>query len=167
MNLRKFLIFFVLLNSYLLLFTFTFAQGDDFLGVRDFTVQRIAAIITGFACWLIGVVLAIMVIFLVFSGIRFFLARGNETAVTDAKKNLTWTLVGILVILATNVIIATVANALQPGLNYGLIPLNCPSIASVTTQENFQTCTRGSQDCPRGFICVIEAGQEAGFCLGQ
>ena len=82
-----------------------------------------ARIITGFACWLIGIVLAIMVIALVISGIRFFLARGNETALTSAKKNITWTLVGILVILATNVIIATVANAL--GANYSFIPLYC------------------------------------------
>lgn len=102
---------------------------NDFLGVQNFTVQRIATIITGFACWLIGIVFAIMVIFLVIAGIRYFLARGNETKVADATKNLTWTLVGILVILATNVIIATVANALQPGLNYKLLPLNCPSIS--------------------------------------
>ncbi|TSC91296.1 MAG: hypothetical protein G01um10142_24 [Parcubacteria group bacterium Gr01-1014_2] len=99
------------------------------MGIQDFTVQRIAGIITGFACWLIGIVLAIMVIFLVWAGIQYFLARGNETKVADATKNLRWTLVGILVILAANVIIATIANALQPGLNYKLLPLNCSPVS--------------------------------------
>lgn len=98
-------------------------MDEGYLGIEDFTVQRIADIITGFACWLIGIVLAIMVIFLIVAGIRFFLARGNETAVVEARKNLTWTLVGILVILATNVIIATVSNALSR--DYSFIPLNC------------------------------------------
>lgn len=155
---------------YFLIFTLTFAQApaspnDDFLGVQDFTVTRIANIITGFACWLIGIVLAVMVVFLVWSGILFFLARGNETAVVDARKNLTWTLVGILVILATNVIIATVANAL--GADYSFIPLNCGLRPRVTTEENFTICTRNSPECPAGFICTIESGQEAGFCLGE
>ncbi|MBI2003556.1 MAG: hypothetical protein HYS78_01050 [Parcubacteria group bacterium] len=135
MNLRKFSVFSVVfIVSYLLLFTFTFAQGDDFLGVEDFTVQRIAAIITGFACWLLGIVLAIMVIALIISGIMFFKATsfvtdgGKTTEINTAKKNFQWVLVGILVILATNVIIATVANAL--GSSYSFIPLNCGQTSS-------------------------------------
>lgn len=129
MNSRFFSVLIILLFTFYFLFSFSvFAQKDDPLGVKDFTIQRIAAIITGFACWLIGIVLAIMVIFLVVAGVRYFLARGNETKVTDSTKNLTWTLVGILVILATNVIIATVANAL--GANYSFIPLNCGPAAS-------------------------------------
>lgn len=106
---------------------------DDYLGIQDFTVQKIADIITGFACWLIGIVLAVMVIFLVIAGIRYFLARGDATKTADATKNLTWTLVGILVILATNVIIATVANAL--GSKYSFIPLNCTPAASAETNK--------------------------------
>ncbi len=97
-------------------------EGGDFLGI-ELTTDKIVSIITGFACWLIGIVLAAMVVFLIIAGIRFFLARGNEAAVADAKKNLTWTLIGILVILATNVIIATASNAL--GGNYSFIPLEC------------------------------------------
>ena len=122
------------------LFTFTLAQGPaspsgEFLGV-DLTVQDISRIITGFACWLIGIVLAVMVIFLVIAGVRYFLARGNETKVADATKNLTWTLVGILVILATNVIIATIANFL--GADYSFVPLNCNPQA----QGAMLTCLR-------------------------
>ena len=164
MNLRKFLVFIALLGVLAGFNFFALAQTDsDFLGIQDFTVQKIAGIITGFACWLISVVLAIMVIFLIWAGIRFFLARGNETAVTDARKNLTWTLVGILVILATNVIIATVANAL--GGDYSYLPLNCPPITD-TGGRMLPSC-RGPEGCPPGFTCEIEPGQEAGFCFGQ
>ena len=152
-----FSILFLVLTGF---YNFVFAQDNDFLGIEDFTVQKIAGIITGFACWLIGVVLAIMVIFLIWAGIQYFLAGGNETKVADATKNLTWTLVGILVILATNVIIATVANAL--GGNYSYLPLNCPLRGE--TGGRFLTC-RGPGDCPRELICVIEAGQSEGLCL--
>lgn len=166
MSSRFFLVSLVLITVLAGIYNIVFAQDSDFIGVQDFTVQRIARIITGFACWLIGIVLAIMVVFLVWSGIRFFWARGNETAVGDAKKNLTWTLVGILVILATNVIIATVANALQPGLNYRLLPLNCPTIATVTTQESLKSCTgQGQGTCPDGSSCFIPENQTEGICI--
>ena len=128
------------------------------MGIQDFTVQRIAGIITGFACWLIGVVLAIMVIFLIWAGVRYFLAGGNETKVTDATNNLRWALVGILVILATNVIIATVANAL--GGDYSFLPLNCPPIGlsgNVKGRVIVGTC-KGPEDCLIGSTCVIEEG---------
>ncbi len=132
---------------------------DDFLGIEDFTVQRIADIITGFACWLVGAVLAVMVIFLIWAGIKYFLAKGDETKVAEATKNLTWTLVGILVILATNVIIATVANAL--GGSYSFLPLNC-----VTSRIKLKDC-RGPADCPAGYVCEIPAGKEVGGCYSQ
>jgi hypothetical protein len=159
MNSRKLLIFIVLLGLFSIFHFSVSAQGDDFLGIEDFTVQRISGIITGFACWLIGAVLAIMVIFLIWAGIKFFLARGNDTAVGDAKKNLTWTLVGILVILATNVIIATVANAL--GGDYSYLPLNCGPIADTSARPG--TC-RGPEDCPTGSTCQIGA-EGWGYCI--
>lgn len=127
-------------------------MDDGYLGVENFTVQLIADIITGFACWLIGIVLAVMVTFLVVAGIRYFLARGNETKVADATKNLTWTLVGILVILATNVIIATVANAL--GRDYSFIPLNC-SFAPPTPGS--VVCTPKSQSAKQGQTVNLSA----------
>ena len=160
MNLRKFLVFVVLFGLFFSLHFFVFAQEDDFLGVQDFTIQRIAGIITGFACWLIGAVLAIMVIFLIWAGVQYFLAGGDSTKVTDATNNLRWTLVGILVILATNVIIATVANAL--GGDYSYLPLNCGPIAD--TGGRYLTC-RGPQDCPVELQCDIAIGQDEGLCL--
>ena len=51
------------------------------------------------------------------------MAQGNPTKYEEAKKSFTWGLVGVLVILGTYTIIATVANFL--GGNYSPIPLNC------------------------------------------
>ncbi len=166
MDLRKLLVFLTLFLVLAGFYNFVFAQGtatssDDFLGIEDFTVQKIADILTGFACWLISVILVIMVIFLAWSGIRFFLARGNEVEVANARKNLTWTLVGILVIMATNVIIATVANAL--GGDYSYLPLDC---ANVTTRFKLKDCL-GPEDCPAGYVCEIKPGEEVGGCYGQ
>jgi len=137
---------------------------DDFLGVQDFTVQRIAAIITGFACWLMGIVLAIMVIALILSGIRFFKATtfvtdgGKTTEINTAKKNFQWVLVGILVILATNVIIATVANAL--GADYSFIPLKCQNIGI----RMGRPCSNNS-DCPAGQVCSNPDQQGKRICV--
>lgn len=108
------------------------SPSSDELGI-DLTVQGLVTMITGLACWLIRASLALMVIFLIIAGIRFFFAGGNQSKQEEAKKNFTWTIVGILVILAVNVIIATIANAL--GRDYSFIPLKCES---VTTQINYK-----------------------------
>lgn len=163
MTLRYFSVLIILFSTFYFLHSLgVLAQAptspDDFLGIQDFTVQKIANIITGFACWLIGIVLAIMVIFLVIAGIRFFLARGNDAAVTEARKNLTWTLVGILVILAVNVIIATVANAL--GSNYSFIPLNCARV-NVTVGRS---CS-DTNPCPAGQTCSNPDAQGRRICV--
>ena len=137
---------------------------NDFLGVQDFTVQRIADIITGFACWLIGIVLAIMVIFLIISGIRFFKATsfvtdgGKTTEINTAKKNFQWVLVGIVVILATNVIIATVANAL--GADYSFLPLNCAR----TNIRVGRSCS-DNNPCPAGQVCSNPDSQGRRICV--
>ncbi|MBI2003803.1 MAG: hypothetical protein HYS78_02410 [Parcubacteria group bacterium] len=138
-------------------------MDEGYLGIEDFTVQRIADIITGFACWLIGVVLVIMVIALIISGIRFFRATsfvtdgGKTTEINTAKKNLQWVLVGILVILATNVIIATIANAL--GRDYSFIPLNC---GFALPPSDSVTCSPKSQSVKQGEVVSFSASKGKG-----
>ena len=92
-------------------------------GGFDFTIGGLVNLVTGVACWSIRAVLALMVIALIIAGLRFFWARGEQTAVTEAKKNFTWVIIGIVVILGTNIIIATVSNAL--GGDYSYLPLKC------------------------------------------
>ena len=89
----------------------------------DLTIDSLGNIISGIACWAINVVLAVMVVALIIAGLRFLGARGDQTKVSEAKKNFNWVIIGIIVILATNIIIATIAGAL--GGSYSYLPLSC------------------------------------------
>ncbi len=90
----------------------------------DLSIQDVADIINGLACWLTRIATAVMVIFLVLAGLRFMNARGDPTKYGNAKKNFQHVLIGILVIMAVYVIIATVANAVGR-TDFSLIPLIC------------------------------------------
>lgn len=90
----------------------------------DLTIQNVFGIITGLACWFTQFALVLMVVMIVFYGIKFMMSQGNQAKFDEAKKSFTWALVGVLVILGAYTIIATVANGL--GANFTLfIPLNC------------------------------------------
>lgn len=96
---------------------------QEYQGV-DLTIQSIFGIITGLACWFTRFALVLMVVMIVLYGIKFMTAQGNPAKLDEAKKSLTWAIVGVLVIMGTYTIIATVANAV--GGDYTLIaPLNC------------------------------------------
>ena len=98
-------------------------SGSNWMGI-DLSIQDVANIINGLACWLTRIATAIMVIFLVIAGLRFMNARGNPTAYQTAVKNFQHVLIGILVIIAVYVIIATVAHAVGR-TDFSLIPLVC------------------------------------------
>jgi len=99
-----------------------FAQ-EDYEGV-PLTIQSVFGIITGLACWFTRFALILIVVYIIIYGTKFMMAQGNPTKYEEAKKSFTWGLVGVLVILGTYTIIATIANAL--GADYSLIvPLDC------------------------------------------
>jgi len=92
---------------------------------EQFTIQWVFGIITGLACWFSRFALILIVVYIIIYGIKFMMAQGNQTKYEEAKKAFTWGLVGVIVILGTYTIIATVANAL--GADFGFTPLNCSS----------------------------------------
>lgn len=96
---------------------------ESWMGI-DLTIQDVFAIVNGLACWLTRIATAIMVIFLVIAGLRFMYARGEPAKYESAKKNFQHVLIGILVIMAVYVIIATVANAVGV-TDFSFIPLKC------------------------------------------
>ncbi len=99
----------------------------------DLDINSIQRIITGIACWTMSTILAVMVIALVVAGVRFYIG-GAIGDVASAKRNLLWVLIGITVILGTNVIIATIAYSL--GADYrSYIPLSCTNVSTNTTYE--------------------------------
>lgn len=91
----------------------------------DLTIQSVFGIITGLACWFTRFALVLMVVMIVFYGIKFMMSQGNPAKYGEAKTSFLWALVGVLVILGTYTIIATIANAL--GATMPLIPLDCSS----------------------------------------
>src|SRR3989338_8561271 len=97
-------------------------NSGDYQGV-DLTIKGVFGIITGLACWFTRFALILIVVYIIIYGIKFMMAQGNPTKYEEAKKSFTWGLVGVLVILGTYTIIATVANAL--GADYSCIPLHC------------------------------------------
>ncbi len=90
----------------------------------DLTIQDILGIITGLACWFTRVALVFIVVAIIYYGLKFMMAQGDPTKLAETKKSFLWGLVGVLVILGTYTIIATVANVL--GADYTLfLPLMC------------------------------------------
>lgn len=99
------------------------ASAQEYTGV-DLTIQSIFGIITGLACWFTRFALVLMVVMIVFYGVKFMTSQGNPAKLSEAKSSFAWAIVGVLVILGTYTIIATVANFV--GGDYTLIiPLNC------------------------------------------
>lgn len=135
-------------------------SNTDSLPGYDLTIEGIGRIITGIACWTMSTILAVMVIALIIAGVRFYIG-GAIGDVASAKKNLSWVLIGITVILGTNVIIATIAYSL--GADYrSYIPLNCnrTNFSGTPCQSN------DGSDCPNpGQICRKNPGATTGICV--
>ena len=100
----------------------------------DLTVQSLFGIVAGLVCWASRFALVAMVIAIIWYGIQFITARGNEGKFKEAKKSLTYAVIGIVIILGAYTIIATVGNAVQsagsgsPTTTYTMfIPLKCAS----------------------------------------
>jgi len=71
-------------------------------GLADATI---ATILTKLLTWLLGIVGVIALIGFVISGIQYIVATGNDKVVESAKKNMTYSMIGIVVVLASFVII--------------------------------------------------------------
>jgi len=90
----------------------------------NLTIQNVYAIIVGIACYLIRISIALMVIAVIFYGLKFLWSQGDPGKVGDAKKAFLWGIVGILVILGTYTIIQTVNYAVG-GAASRITLLNC------------------------------------------
>jgi hypothetical protein len=57
----------------------------------------------------------VAVLFLIIGGYRYITARGNEEQAEDAKRTLTNAIIGIVVVIASFVVIRVIASALILG----------------------------------------------------
>ena len=76
--------------------------------LESFTLWKIPVILSGLACYFASFALVLLAGWMVYSGIKFLLSRGEPTAYGEAKKNFLWTLVGGLVIYGVYTIILSV-----------------------------------------------------------
>jgi|SRR3989338_2739514 len=118
------------LLNYSITFSFLFLANTVFADelvdppIVDLTIQDVLDIFTGLACWLSDVALVLIVIAIIYYGIKFMMVQSDPKKLDEAKKSFQWGLVGIAVIAGTYTIIASVAYFF--GADYTLfIPLLC------------------------------------------
>lgn len=78
----------------------------------------IAAVIANFTKWLLGIFGFIAIISFVITGIMYFLAAGDEAAQEKAKKQMTWSILGVVVGLIGVVIVFAVDALLNGSTNF-------------------------------------------------
>src|SRR3989344_5532678 len=82
----------------------------DGLDGENIDATRIVGMLRGLACWGIRFAIITVAIMMVFYGILFLKSRGSPQGMTNAKKALTWGLVGGLVIFGVFTIILSVVS---------------------------------------------------------
>ncbi len=73
----------------------------------------IMQILGNLLAWLLGIVGIIAIISFVISGIQYFAAAGEESKMETAKRTMTYSIIGVIVVLASFVIIQAINFALQ------------------------------------------------------
>ncbi len=110
----------------------------------DLTITQLFGILTGLACWMSRFIIVFMTMVIIWYGIQFLLSRGDPSKFKTAKQSLNYAIIGILVVLGANTIIATVGNAVDAAGGHGgqarwknVLLLNCSSYgATVSNTTN-------------------------------
>jgi hypothetical protein len=74
---------------------------------------NVTTILTNLLSWLLGIFGILSIMAFVISGIQYLSSAGSDDMIKTAKKNMTWSIVGVLVGLSGYVIINAIANALS------------------------------------------------------
>lgn len=69
----------------------------------------------------LGIISVVCLLFLVFNGYRYALARGEDNQISQAKKGITYAIIGLILVLAAYTIVATILNfGAQSGPGIGI-----------------------------------------------
>lgn len=77
----------------------------------------VTSIIQTFLYWLLGIFGFLAIIAFVISGIQYLTSAGNDKQIETAKKNMQYSIIGVIVALAGMVIVTAVEAALTGGNN--------------------------------------------------
>ncbi|OGN07418.1 MAG: hypothetical protein A3B86_01565 [Candidatus Yanofskybacteria bacterium RIFCSPHIGHO2_02_FULL_38_22b] len=91
---------------------------------ESFTLWQIPLILSRLSCYFFQFAGIIFVIWIIYVGIKFLLARGNPTAFSETRKTFLYSLLGGLIIYGVYTIILSVA-ALFGVSSLSWIPLSC------------------------------------------
>ena len=92
----------------LLFFTEVSGQGLH----NPISSPSISLLIASVVQIILFVLTPIAILYLIYAGFLFVAARGNPTKLADARKNLIWTLVGIVILLGATVLATVIKNTL-------------------------------------------------------
>ncbi len=91
----------------------------------DLSIQNVFGIVNGLACWATRFVLVFIVIAIVWYGVQFMTSGGVPGKFEQAKKSLSYAIIGIIVVLGAQTIIATIAHGINPTGPNAFFALNC------------------------------------------
>ena len=81
----------------------------------------IKQILASFLTWLLGIVGIVALMAFIISGLQYFLAAGDEKTAETAKRNMTYSIIGVIVALSGFVIIRAIDAALNAGTTNGTV----------------------------------------------
>lgn len=80
------------------------------IGLSDKSIQEI---LINLLTWALEVVGVLALLGFVISGVQYIIASGNENVMENAKRNMTYAIIGVIVVLASVVIIKAIENILR------------------------------------------------------
>lgn len=80
------------------------------LPTSKFDGKDLVDVLSGVIDWFVWLVSALAVIAIVYSGIMYMTAGGDETKAATAKKNLLWAILGIIIVFLSYAIIGIIHN---------------------------------------------------------
>ncbi len=100
--------FFALILSSLLIFNQAIAASITINVSNPIATSDFSILLTNFLKWILSVAGALALLMLITGGVFYITSSGNDQRVETAKKMITWTLMGLVLILASYSIIVVI-----------------------------------------------------------
>jgi len=111
----KFSIIFLILFIFLQMFSISVVSALDVTPLElpnPLSSTTFVELLTKIADFLLTLAMTFAFIMIIWSGFKFVTSGGNEEKITSAKKNFTWTVIGIAIILVCKMLVTYIQEAL-------------------------------------------------------